>query len=129
MRLLGDFIQLQVCCSASRLGYFGQVVDCIAGILYLGVEVLHLIVGALKLRPAQAELISLRAVRYCLRCTALYEVSFAKECQSYHKLRLHQTIDVLAVDTVNSLPIDIYEARVAYDHIVVGKFQIDRNLF
>ena len=55
------------------------------------------------------------------------KVTFAKKRQSDHELWLHQAIDVLPIDAVNSLPLDVDKARIAHNHVVVSQFQIDRH--
>ena len=111
--------------SATGLGNPRQVADSVARVLDLRVEMLHLIVGALELCAPQAQLITLGTVGDGLGSTALLEVALAQMRQRDHELRLHQAIDVLSIDAVNSLPLDINKTRVAHDDIIIGQFQID----
>ena len=57
------------------------------------------------------------------------EVAFAEEGEGDIETRLAKSIDVLAIDAVDSLPFDIDKAWVAHHDVVISQFHIDGHLF
>ena len=92
-------------------------------------EVLQLLISALKLGPSQSQLVPLGGSAHAFRCTTLLEISFAEKGKRDVEAGLAEAIDVLAIDAVDSLPLDIDEAWVAHHDVVIGQFHIDGHLF
>ena len=94
--------------------------DGIARVLDLEVHVLHLRIGALEFDPLKLQLIPFPRNWDLLAHTSPYELSLTEQRQGNDEAGLQETADVLAIDAVDSVPLHVYQLRIATLQTVIG---------